>query len=311
MMDTPAPPPLHFTPAQQRHLQTALLLFEKALRQAQRLLADDGETGICYHRRAYNDPTLSAQIERTLDELEDFVRLLGFAPLEEDTRQIIAAEMNAAWAALEDCRSDRMRGYGKLDADTAALSDAALQRLSRAALALGAPSEPQPPQPPNAQARRLTLRVTPQTYDDLAELIGARGWQWEDGLRIILAAGLGYLRSNRLPEEPPNAMPQDAAALTTRLVHAESQLAAMRYRLFEIQQANADWETSSGAVYRENIGLKNLAQRHKEEIRHLQAETARLREELAQQRAAPQDAQPARSPRGTLWQRLRKFLHLA
>lgn len=310
-MDTPAPPPLHFTPAQQRHLQASLLLFEKALRMAQRLLADDGETGICYRRRAYTDPALSAQIERVLDELEDFARLLGFAPLEEDTRQIIAAEMNAAWAALEDCRSERMRGYGKLDAETAAHSDAALQRLSRAALALGAPSEPQTPQLPDAQARRLTLRVAPQTYDDLAELIGVRGWQWEDGLRTILAAGLGYLRANCLPEEPPSGMPQDAAALTARLVQAESQLAAMRYRLFEVQQANSDWEISSGAVYRENVGLKNLTQRHREEIRRLQAETARLRDALAQQHTAPQDEQPAQPQRSTLWQRLRKFLRLA
>ena len=65
---------------------------------------------------------------------------------------------------------------------------------------------------------------------------------------------------------------------------AESHLAAIRYRMFELQQANQAWELSTGAVYTEGKALTNLVRRQKEEISELikrireqQAEVERLR----------------------------------
>jgi hypothetical protein len=129
----------------------------------------------------------------------------------------------------------------------------------------------------------IEIQLTQQTLEDILALIHSEGWEEQEGLRIILGAGLGYLRVKTLPEnEKENGLPKNQQQLVSRLVEAESLLAAMRFRMFELQNANKNWELSNGAVFKENIGLKNLASRHIAEIRVLKATIINLEAEVVE-----------------------------
>ncbi|NPV77707.1 MAG: hypothetical protein HPY59_15205 [Anaerolineae bacterium] len=96
---------------------------------------------------------------------------------------------------------------------------------------------------------------------------------------MILGAGLGFLMGEDFSGEETD-LPKNTQQLVTRLVEDEAILASTRFRMFELQQANRNWELSNGAVYKENISLKNLASRHIEEIKGLKEKIKDLENEL-------------------------------
>jgi hypothetical protein len=128
------------TEPQQRSLRAALISYERALRLANRLLEDGDEVGILYHRKLSLDPDqyrlTHEKISRALQELSDLVKQLGLKPVEEDAARIIVSQMSASWTDLVDCRSDRMKGYGKVDLETATKIDPAIDGLAKIALEL-------------------------------------------------------------------------------------------------------------------------------------------------------------------------------
>ena len=50
---------------------------------------------------------------------------------------MIMAQMSASWADLVDSQSGRLKGYGELDMQAAAVIDPAVNRLARLATELG------------------------------------------------------------------------------------------------------------------------------------------------------------------------------
>ncbi|MCJ7519213.1 MAG: hypothetical protein MUO42_06025, partial [Anaerolineaceae bacterium] len=85
--------------------------------------------------------------------------------------------------------------------------------------------------------------------------------------RIIPGAGYGYLMGNpELNEDKQTDFPRNSDELIERLVKAEAIPASIRYHIYEIQQANNNWELSTGAVQKENAGLRNIAKRRLEEV---------------------------------------------
>jgi len=117
----------------------------------------------------------------------------------------------------------------------------------------------------------VEIKVTQETFDDLDHYIEEKGIERDDGYRLILGAGLGYLRVNSLEEENNGQVEGEAnkERLIKRLIRTESSLAVTRYRMFELQNANQNWKLSSGAIYAENEGLRALAKRHADEISDL------------------------------------------
>jgi len=128
------------TPSQERSLQASLLLFEKSLRRAVRLLSDEDEIGILYYRKSYMDiqsrELIQKKIANTLVELENFTEKLGLRPIEESLESTIMAEMSISWESLEESRSKRMRGYGKLSPQAVEIIDPAIDHFARIALGL-------------------------------------------------------------------------------------------------------------------------------------------------------------------------------
>ncbi len=54
----------------------------------------------------------------------------------------------------------------------------------------------------------------------------------------------------------------------------------MRFRMFELQQTNTNWELSTGAVFNENTALKELVKRQAGEIQSLKARLESVEREL-------------------------------
>lgn len=128
-------------PNQQNYLYATLSAFEKSLRLADQLLIDGDEQGILYYQKSHLDAALRQsahhKITQALEQLANFAGQLGFEPREENSDQIIMAQMSASWADLVDSQSSRLKGYGALDPQAAALIDPAVNHLARLAAELG------------------------------------------------------------------------------------------------------------------------------------------------------------------------------
>jgi hypothetical protein len=128
-------------PNQQNYLYASLRSFEKALRLADQLLAQGDERGILYYQKSNLDPALRQsahdKIIQALQEVANLVERLGLEPREENSDQMIMAQMSASWADLVDSQSGRLKGYGQVDRQAAALIDPAVDRLARLAAELG------------------------------------------------------------------------------------------------------------------------------------------------------------------------------
>lgn len=130
----------------------------------------------------------------------------------------------------------------------------------------------------------LNIKVTKETATNIHDLIKQEEWEQEEGYRIILGAGLGWLRSEKYLLDSEIGDDSDARKrLVKRLMECESNLAAIRFRMFELQTANRNWELSTGSVYTENKGHRNIIDEQRGEleklhrkIREQQAEIERL-----------------------------------
>ena len=126
---------------QQNYLYVSLRSFEKALQLADQLLVEGGQRGILYYQKSNLDPAIRQsarnKISRALQELANLANQLGIEAREENSNQMIMAQMSASWADLVDSQSDRLKGYGELDMQAAQLIDPAVNRLARLASELG------------------------------------------------------------------------------------------------------------------------------------------------------------------------------
>ncbi len=126
------------TRPQKRALTSSLSIFESALRKTHRLLNDSDEKSIFIKRSSniniQQQRKIKEKIAQTLKELAEFSDMLGLESDEENLEGLIRAEMSISWESLEESRSKRLKGYGEINPQAAALIDNAITHFAQAAL---------------------------------------------------------------------------------------------------------------------------------------------------------------------------------
>ncbi|MGQ9553218.1 MAG: hypothetical protein ACUVWR_03780 [Anaerolineae bacterium] len=125
----------------QRNSLTAVLrLHEHQLRQAQGWLQQPPASGILYRpvlRLSAEQRQLAlGHIAKALALVAQVAQDLALELVEEDLGAGMAADMVVSWANLLDVRSDKLRGYGAVDARLGLLLDPYVGRLAELALEL-------------------------------------------------------------------------------------------------------------------------------------------------------------------------------
>lgn len=128
----------------------------------------------------------------------------------------------------------------------------------------------------------LALAVDGDLLREVEQVIASRGWERDEGWRLLLACGLFYLQAESVlrRQQEGDLCAEDLAALSARCTEIESRLAALRMQAFEQRRALQDWRLSSGAIETAWRALPREAQRRDEELAALRAEVARLQAQI-------------------------------
>jgi len=150
----------------QRALRGGLYVVEKSLRTLIEVLDHPQMQGITYSIRGTIDPQSNAaarsEVEGMLKEVELLKTLFRLPTRVQSTERCIHSCLSEVWVVLNECKPERIQGYGKLDkSDSSRLDehvDALLLMLGRLEEALYDDSELQrePHIIPNRK-RRLTM----------------------------------------------------------------------------------------------------------------------------------------------------------
>ena len=101
-----------------RSLESTLILADEAMLHMERLLREDGQTGIIRRVESTLTPefqlTLLQEVARLRSLLAQFATEFSLEPHLLDVRRVILAELSSLWVNLQDSRPDRMTGYGKI-----------------------------------------------------------------------------------------------------------------------------------------------------------------------------------------------------
>lgn len=114
------------------------------------------------------------------------------------------------------------------------------------------------------EAVKIEALVAEETAKAIDALIAELGYEREEGLRMILGAGLMALRNADL--EPDPEVPKRGRA---RWLEVERDLAVTHFRLYKALESNRNWELSTGAVLTTNKGLETLVDRLNNEVDEL------------------------------------------
>ncbi|MCL4303666.1 MAG: hypothetical protein KJ077_48720 [Anaerolineae bacterium] len=135
-----------------------------------------------------------------------------------------------------------------------------------------------------AEKVKLEIEVLKETYDEIQAAIERNGWEVEEGLRILLTLGLGYVQGRQVIE----ADDATRAYLAEQLNQMASELAVMKFRTFSFMRDNQTLEMRMGALRNSVTGLEGVVHRlrperdaFKEEAEQLRADLAACRERLA------------------------------
>ena len=118
-----------------------------------------------------------------------------------------------------------------------------------------------------SDAVKIETFVAEETAQAIDALIAELGYEREEGLRMILGAGLMALRNANL--EPETEVPKRGRA---RWMEVERDLAVTHFRLYKAMESNRNWELSTGAVLTRNKGLEQLVDRLNKEVDDLKRE---------------------------------------
>jgi len=129
----------------------------------------------------------------------------------------------------------------------------------------------------NRTIKTITLALPTATVQKIEAINQEKGWEFDQGMRRILGAGLGFLEMGEL--ENAGADPDPHGGLVRRVIESESIIASLQFKLFESETANTNWELSSGAIATENHGLRETAFKQLERIDELTRTINQLRKE--------------------------------
>jgi hypothetical protein len=114
---------LTLTEPQEHHIETTLKLIDKAVQRAEYLFdrgsQHSGPAGVV---PSLDDETLYVLrkvLQRLRNTAAEVYRRYGLHSRKLDLRHVLEAEMSSLWVMLEDCRPERMQGYGPMDERTA------------------------------------------------------------------------------------------------------------------------------------------------------------------------------------------------
>lgn len=100
-----------------RSLESSVGLADDAARRMERLLLEGGQQGLIRPITNSLSPQASemllAQVRELRSLLVQMVENFSLSPHPLDLHQVLVAEVSALWVIFEDCRPDRMRGYGQ------------------------------------------------------------------------------------------------------------------------------------------------------------------------------------------------------
>jgi hypothetical protein len=97
-------------------LEATVSLIEDGLDRMERLLRESGRNGIVRSVEDHLSPaqrtSLLENVRQLRMELRAFADRFSLQRHPMDLRQVFNAELSSAWVMLEDCRPNRMKGYG-------------------------------------------------------------------------------------------------------------------------------------------------------------------------------------------------------
>ncbi len=100
-----------------RSLASTLALADASVRRMERLLADGGEEGLIRFIQNTLSPDECSAILRDVRRLRDMLTLMtetfSLQRSSLDLRRVLDAELSTLWVLFEDCRPERMKGYGQ------------------------------------------------------------------------------------------------------------------------------------------------------------------------------------------------------
>ncbi len=115
---------------------------------------------------------------------------------------------------------------------------------------------------------QLQVEVLKSLWNRMLELFRRRGWSEEEGLRMVLAAGLASLEADdRLKD---TSLSNDAEGLVRELARLDSEYSAMKYMAFKLAEANK-------ALQIKISGLKASEEAWQRWAEKVRAELSRLR----------------------------------
>jgi hypothetical protein len=128
----------------------------------------------------------------------------------------------------------------------------------------------------------VSIEVLVEMYDEMLAVIAQSGLQTEEGLRILLAQGLGYAKGQLLLQADDEAR----ARMAARLAEVESMYAVMKRQTFCFMRDNQVLEMQNAAFKNANLGLSGVVQRLRSENEALTDEVRLLRGEVEAAREA-------------------------
>ena len=116
------------------------------------------------------------------------------------------------------------------------------------------------------QTTKLEIEIAPETASDLEALIDEQGWDQQEALRSLVGAGLMAIRLEVFDENTGKMLTAKARA---RWLEVERDLAVLRFRMFELEQANSRWEMSTGAIKTQNLAFEQMIRAKDQELAEL------------------------------------------
>ena len=116
---------------------------------------------------------------------------------------------------------------------------------------------------------------------ELRELVNFYIWEPNEGLRMILGAGMAALEAQRLLQEDSGSSEEvKLRHLTRKLVRSEGRLSAARYRLFEAEEEIKRLVFSNAGLCELGMGMDKAIARQIEEIEKLKQELKEKQAEI-------------------------------
>lgn len=167
---------------------------------------------------------------------------------------------------------------------------------------------------PPQQIYELHVPVLEEMHAGLQEIIGRHGWEEEEGLRTILAAGLGYLRALTLEEMHEGGLVDDNeynARLHTLhglLAKYEAQYSVMKFKAYQFQEKSRILEMRVSGLEGTERFREAWALRIRDRLEALQAEHEALEQRLAQCEQTAQPSPERQAKLSSWWDAFRALL---